>query len=137
MDLHNFKPPDYILHSVLFWGYTLFYFSDVTAVSREVMVASQKDHISVTISDSTDRLDEEKRNSSRSGLGSNSPEIWVPPAIKKVHSEQSDDVNTSDQSEIINAENNGQLTLNDNSPCPEETEINSSDQIGKELTVNT
>jgi hypothetical protein len=54
-----------------------------------------------------------------------------------VHSEQKDDVNTSDQSEILNAENNGQLTLNDNSPCPEETEINSSDKIGKELTVNT
>jgi hypothetical protein len=46
-------------------------------------------------------------------------------------------VNTSDQSAILNAENNEQLTLNDNSPCPEETEINSSGQIGKELTVNT
>jgi phosphatidate phosphatase PAH1 len=118
-------------------GYTLFYFSVVTAVSREVMVASQKDHISVPISDSTERLNEEKGDSSRSGSGSSSPEIWVPPAIKMVHSEQKDDVNTSDQSENLNAENNGQLTLNDNSPCPEETEINSSDQIGKELTVNT
>ena len=119
-------------------GYTLFYFSDVTAVSREVMVASQKDHISVPITDSTERLNEEKGDSSRSSSGSNSPEIWVPPpGIKMVYSEQKDDVNTSDQSEILNAENNGQLTFNDNSPCPEETEINSSDQIGKELTVNT
>ena len=118
-------------------GYTLFYFSDGTAVSREVMVESHKDHISVPITHSTERLNEEKGDSSRSGSGSNSPKIWVPPAIKMVHSEQKDDVNTSDQSEILNAENNGQLTLNDNSPCPEETEINSSDTIGKELTVNT
>jgi hypothetical protein len=113
----------------------LFYFSDVTAVSREVMVASQKDHISVTITDSTERLDEEKGDSSRPC--SNSPEIWVPSYIIRILSEQNDDVNTSDQSAILNAENNGQLTLNDNSPCPEETEINSSDKIGKELTVNT
>ena len=91
MDLHNFEPPDYILHSVLFWGYTLFYFSDVTAVSREVMVASQKHYISVPITDSTERLDEEKGDSSRSGSGSNSLVIWVPTY----------DVNTSDQSEIL------------------------------------
>jgi hypothetical protein len=91
LDLHNFEPPDYILHSVPFWGYILFYFSDVTAVSREVMFASQKDHNFVPIADSTERLDEEKGDSSRSGLGSNSPDIWVPPI----------DVNTSDQSEIL------------------------------------
>ena len=102
----------------------MFYFSDVTAVSRE-------DHISVPITYSTERLDQEKGDSSSSG--SNSPEIWVAPAIIMVHSEQNDDVNTSDQSEILHAENNRHLTLNDNSPCPEETEINSSDQIGKEL----
>jgi hypothetical protein len=47
----------------------LFYFSDITAVSREVMVASQKHHISVPITDSTKRLNEEKGDSSRSSLG--------------------------------------------------------------------
>ena len=99
------------------------------------MVASQKDHISVTITDSTERLDEEKGDSSRSGSGSNNPKIWVPPAIKMVHSEQKDDVNTSDQSEILNAEHNRQLTLNDNSPCPEETKFNSSDQATVSLKV--
>jgi hypothetical protein len=46
---------------------TLFYFSDVTAVSGEVMVESQKDHISVPITHSTERLNEEKGDSSRSG----------------------------------------------------------------------
>jgi hypothetical protein len=56
-------------------GYTLFYFSDGTAVSREVMVESQKDHISVPITHSTERLNEEKGDSSRSGSGSNSPKI--------------------------------------------------------------
>ena len=99
------------------------------------MVASQKHHISVPITDSTKRLNEEKGDSSRSSLGSNSPEIWVPPAIRMVYSEQKDDVNTSDQSEILNAEHNRQLTLNDNSPCPEETKFNSSDQATVSLKV--
>ena len=67
----------------------MFYFSDVTAVSREVMVASQKDHISVPITDSTEILNDGTGDSSRPC--SNSPAIWVPP----------DDVNTSDQSEIL------------------------------------
>jgi hypothetical protein len=49
-------------------GYTLFYFSDGTAVSREVMVESHKDHISVPITHSTERLNEEKGDSSRSGF---------------------------------------------------------------------
>ena len=99
------------------------------------MVASQKHHISVPITDSTERLNEEKGDSSRSSSGSNSPEMWVPPAIRMVYSEQKDDVNTSDQSEILNAEHNRQLTLNDNSPCPEETKFNSSDQATVSLKV--
>jgi hypothetical protein len=56
------------------------------------MVESQKDHISVPITHSTERLNEEKGDSSRSSSGSNSPEIWVPPAIRMVYSEQKDDV---------------------------------------------